>query len=280
MAGVDELYSPGKHPKAHPEIMSPFVRANVAHPQMYGGMILRAGRVAYDLMLVGKLSVSTFSRSLPDRKQLTDMAQRAVNGHSHAGIDMPYLPNGGRQESDEGFLTPASLRGVYLRTRRGILQAIHSYALATVGLPLNAPDSLADERIFMAKKLLRPENRTAAVFLQTMWQTADNAARGRPIAEATAMMHRTFSSLPDDPKVRAAETALATRAARAAFNGLIVPALEQLKPEASNLLGGLVAEDVIDLFPFDVVHEGCDEFSDEYIENVRAKGRLVLELYE
>ena len=278
MSEANELFSPGRHPKVHPDVMSAFVRANIAHPQMYGGMILRAGRVAYDLMMDGKISASNFSRSLPDAKQIADIGERAVKAHKHAGIDMPFLQHGGKEEIDMGFLTPVSMRGVYMRTRRGILKTIHSYALNALQVPSDAPQNPASERVFMAKRLLKPENREAASILQAMWRTADDAATGRPIAEATGMLHRTFSSLPEESKAKTAEIAIATRAARSAFQGLIIPALQPLKQQAASVLGLVTAEDVVDTFPLDVIHEGKDELTDEDIASIRANGIISFNL--
>lgn len=274
MSEAKELFNPSRHPAVHPSVMEPFVHANLAFPQMYGGMILRAGRVAYDLMVAGKLSPSTFSRSLPNDRQTSHMGGRAEYAHEKADLDIRYLPHGTTADIEAGHTTPVSMRGVYMRTRRGILRAIHSYAITVLDLPMGAPADVAAERLFMAKQLLKRENRPAALLLQTMWQTADEAATGRPIAETTAMMHRTFSTLPPDRNEQMAATAIATRAARTVFDSLVVPALETLKPEAAKILGNEIhAEDVIDMFPYDVIHEGADEFTDEYIEQIRTTGR-------
>ena len=257
------------HP-GHPDVLATFNRANVAFPQMFGGMILRTGRVAMDLMIAGDLTPADFANSTVGKEQVCTLSEAAVIAHKHANVDVPFVQNPSFDEMHDGIVTPMTLRHLYWRTKTGVANTMHQFGIAALGIPEEAPVELEDERLFINSLLMEPQNKAAAELLQTMWQTADDAVTGRPAAEITTTLHRQLRSLPENQYERRATIARACRAARTALNSLIVPALAELKPHATETLGDqLAAVDAISAFPLMAIYEGGDELTDDQLELIR-----------
>jgi len=257
-------------PAVHPEILPVFARANVAFPQIYGGMIIRAGRVAVELMSNDELSVTDFSRSAINDSQTSSLTDAALLAHRRAGISVPHIPNPDFFELHESAVTPLTLRSVFDRTKRGVMGTIHEFSMATLGIPEDAPVNLHAEQLFTTKRLFEPQNTDKVELLKAIWQTADEAISGHEPAKVTVALHHSLKTLPNDANERAYYIARTARMARAAINDVVRPVLAELELQAYELLGNkVVATDVTSMFPLLAIYEGKDEFTDDDLEKIR-----------
>jgi hypothetical protein len=259
------------------DVMDGFRRGNFAFPQMYGMHILRAGHAVVNQILDGDMTVAEFCDTQPDRTQQRELITAAETAHERVGADILHSQTGGWDETAEGIITPFSVQGVYMRTRKGILQAIHDFATTTLGLPEDAPYDEPGEHRFMSHYLLeQPEHRTQANLLQTIWRTADEVVQGNVINAAVGRLHTDLANLPsrEHQNERDASIATAIRVARTSIRSVLIPGIEPLKPLAAEILQDRVmAEDAIDCFTLEVLYEGNDEFSDDDIARIRTQGR-------